>query len=45
MYQYSIIQRKQLEEGLEIGLSDDELPYQVQGKVLHLREILKEGEL
>ncbi|XP_020234713.1 probable phospholipid-transporting ATPase 8 isoform X2 [Cajanus cajan] len=41
---HDIIQRNQV-EGIEIGLSDDELPKQVQGKLLHLRERLKQREL
>ncbi|KAG5027792.1 hypothetical protein JHK87_011306 [Glycine soja] len=41
---HDIIQRKQV-EGHEVGLSDDELPKQVQGKLLHLRERLKQREL
>ncbi|KAL2335697.1 hypothetical protein Fmac_016910 [Flemingia macrophylla] len=41
---HDIIQRNQV-EGLEIGLSDDELPKQSQGKLLHLRERLKQREL
>ncbi|KAK7271671.1 hypothetical protein RJT34_27761 [Clitoria ternatea] len=40
---HDIIQRKQV-EGLEIGISD-ELPKQVQGRLLHLRERLKQREL
>uniref|UniRef100_A0A0R0EGT5 Phospholipid-transporting ATPase n=1 Tax=Glycine max TaxID=3847 RepID=A0A0R0EGT5_SOYBN len=41
---HDIIQRKQV-EGHEVGLSDDELPKQVQDKLLHLRERLKQREL
>ncbi|WVZ13606.1 hypothetical protein V8G54_011172 [Vigna mungo] len=41
---HDIIQRKQV-EGIEIGLSDDDLPKQVQGKLIHLRERLKQREL
>ncbi|QCD95239.1 phospholipid-translocating ATPase [Vigna unguiculata] len=41
---HDIIQREQV-EGIEIGLSDDELPKQVQGKLIHLRERLKQREL
>ncbi|CAJ1946717.1 unnamed protein product [Sphenostylis stenocarpa] len=41
---HDIIQRKQV-EGIEIGLSDDELPKKVQGKLIHLRERLKQREL
>jgi len=39
-----MIKRKQV-EGFEIGLSEDELPKQVQGKLLHLMERLKQWEL
>ncbi|KAL9323313.1 hypothetical protein ACSQ67_008170 [Phaseolus vulgaris] len=41
---HDIIQREQV-EGIEIGLSDDELPKKVQGKLIHLRERLKQREL
>jgi len=41
---HDIIQREQV-EGIEIGFSDDELPKQVQGKLIHLRERLKQREL
>ncbi|KAL9323521.1 hypothetical protein ACSQ67_008378 [Phaseolus vulgaris] len=39
---HDIIQREQV-EGIEIGLSDDELPKQVQGKRIHLRKIEAKG--
>ena len=39
---HDIIQRKQV-EGIQIGISDDELPKQVQGKLVHLREIEAKG--
>jgi len=40
---HDIIQREQV-EGIEIGLSDYELPKQVQGKLKHLTERLKQSE-
>ncbi|KAK7266090.1 hypothetical protein RIF29_18730 [Crotalaria pallida] len=41
---HDIIQRKQVEEGFEFEIPD-ELPRQVQGKLIHLRERLKQREV
>ncbi|XP_027923147.1 putative phospholipid-transporting ATPase 9 [Vigna unguiculata] len=40
----ALAKRKQV-EGIQIGISDDELSKQVQGKLVHLRERLKQREL